>query len=676
MMRWKRSFLLSAYLCGIVVGIQPLCEIAIAEPNIVLIMADDLGWSDTSNTLTNLGNPSDFYETPMMERLAAEGMAFTNAYTNGPNCAPTRSALLTGQYAQRPTNNVYLVGDLNRGGNNTLLVGPSQGLPNGVDAIPNNAFTYAEMLQDHGYQTAHFGKFHVTNTGSVGAADIVNNHGFDENFGGTTTGTPGSYHASGGQFGGNIGPELDAFAGDYTQAYVDANIKPYANGTSFSVIDALVGTDKHVSDALADAAIDFMEREKSGAFLLQFNPYAVHGPIDSAQARDDLLNKYQNKTPGVEDTNPSFASLIEGLDQSVARLINYLETTPDPSNPGQTLDENTLVIFYSDNGGAQNQSNNGPLEGEKGELDEGGIRVPMIAWSGDPNLVDGGTFNHTPVMSIDFYKTFATISGAGDPAGVTLDGEDLSGIFADSTANLNRDAIYWHLPGYLLGSGRDQRPQSIIRSGDWKLIYNYEDQSFELFDLANDIGETTNVAIANPNVVAQLGVSLIEWLEETDAPLATLRSGTLQLDHTGMGYANGTITSYTDQQITISAGQEVPLLLDGFLNKADLDMNGEVNALDWNSFRMGINGDFTGLTMSQAFLLGDVDHDLDNDLADFVLFKEAYEQINGFGSMEALLSVPEPSTFGLLLSSIGAAAAGRRCDRCKSQTSSVDSSEP
>ena len=198
---------------------------AFADPNIVFIMADDLGWSDTSNGLTNLGNPSDFYETPMLERLAAEGMAFTNAYTSGPNCAPTRSALLTGQYAQRPTNNVYLVNSLNRGGSNTLLVGPSQGLPNGVDAIPNNAFTYAEMLQADGYATAHFGKFHVTNTGSSGAADIINHHGFDQNFGGTTSGTPGSYHASGGQFGSNIGPELDVYAADYTR-------KPMSTRTS------------------------------------------------------------------------------------------------------------------------------------------------------------------------------------------------------------------------------------------------------------------------------------------------------------------------------------------------------------------------------------------------------------------------------------------------------------
>ena len=272
------------------IGLCLACGSVQAQPNIVLIMADDLGWSDTSNTLTNQGNPSDFYETPTLERLASEGMAFTNAYTNGPNCAPTRSAILTGQYAQRPTNNVYLVDHLNRGGSGTMLVGPPQGLPSGTDAIPNNAYTYAEMLQDGGYRTAHFGKFHVVEAGTA-SSDIVSFHGFHENYGGNTNGGPGDYHASGGVFGSRISASLDDYAGDYSQQYVDDNIKPYANGTTTSAIDALVGTDKHVSDAMADAAIDYMEREKDGPFLVQFNPYAVHTPIGNSQARSDLLEQ-------------------------------------------------------------------------------------------------------------------------------------------------------------------------------------------------------------------------------------------------------------------------------------------------------------------------------------------------------------------------------------------------
>ncbi len=544
----------------LVVGLMAMP--ALSTPNIVFIMADDLGWADTSNTLTTMGDPSDFYETPTIDRLATEGMAFTSAYANQ-NCAPTRSAILTGQYAPRPTNNVYQVNSLNRGGSGTLLVGPSQGLPTGTDAIPNSAITYAETLQTAGYTTAHLGKFHVAEE-TTGAADIVNHMGFNANFGGDTHGGPGNYHASGGTFGGSIDASLDPYAANYTQQYVDDNIKPFNNGASVAEIDALVGTAKHVSDAMADAAIDFMEANKSGSFMVQFNPYAVHTPIGNSQARDDLLAKYQAKTPGVEDSNASFGALIEGMDQSVARLIDYLETTPDPSNPGKNLDENTLVVFYSDNGGRQGQSNNGSLKGQKGEFDEGGIRVPMVAWSGNAALVDGGTVNDTPVAPIDFYKTFASVAGATLPAATPLDGEDISGIIADNAATLARENLYWHLPGYLVDGARNQRPQTVTRSGDWKLMYNYETQSYELYDLNGDLSETTNVADANATVVDDLGMDMINWLDSVDAPLATLRSGSLELQFTGTYYANGTISNVVDQAITINAGEEVPIFLGEF----------------------------------------------------------------------------------------------------------------
>ena len=651
-----RTIVTLATMAGLLLGQVDRAE---AKPNIVLIMADDLGWSDTSNTRTNQNNPSDFYETPTLERLASEGMAFTNAYTNGPNCAPTRAAILSGQYAQRPTNNIYQVGDLNRGGNGTLLVGPSQGLPGGADAIPTNTFTYAENLQQNaGYKTAHLGKFHV----AANSAVIESDHGFNENFGGGTAGGPGAYHASGGTFGNNISPALDPFAANYTQQYVDDNIKPYANGTNIGAIDALVGGNKHVSDALADAAIQFMDQEKAGNFFVQFHPYAVHSPVGDTQARSDLLAKYQSKTPGAQDSNSSFGALIEGMDQSVARLVDYLENTPDPNNPGKNLDENTLVIFYSDNGGKQSQSNNGPLKGEKGELDEGGIRVPMIAWSGNAALVEGGTINDTPVAGIDFYKTFAALSEAGNPTGVTLDGEDLTGILADANADLGRDALYWHLPGYLIGSGRDQHPQSVIRSDKWKLLYNYEDQSYELYDLETDISEANNVAEANPDTVRSLGLKLMNWLNETDAPLATLRTGTLNLNISGSYYANGEITTI-EGPLAIGTGQEVPFILDDFLSIADLNRNFIVDVADWLLFRGGMGVDLTGMSPADAFMNGDLDGDFDNDLTDFVIFRDAYEVVNGSVSLEALLAVPEPSSILLCLSMGSAMAVATRSIR-------------
>ena len=503
------------------------------KPNIVLIFADDMGWSDTSNSLTNDGHPSDFYETPTLERIASEGMAFTNAYTNGPNCAPTRAALLTGQYAPRPTNNIFQVGDLNRGGNNTPLLGPAQGLPGGEDALPPEAITIAEVLKTAGYATGYVGKFHV----ATDASDITSVHGFDANFGGQSSGGPGNYFASAdGFFGSAIDPTLDAFAAPYTQTYLDNHIKPYTNPSLHPQVEALLGSPKHVTDAVTDAAIHFIEESCGSPLFLFLSHYAVHGPIGRSQARSDLLSKYDAKPIGEnqQDTNTGFAALLENMDQSIARLMDYLDTTPDPRNPGQSLAQNTLVLFYSDNGGRQNQSNNGPLKGQKGELTEGGIRVPLIAWSRNSNLVQGGVVNATPVMSIDLFETFRGLAGAQPPpANNPTDGVDLTQVLlnrSDANTSVGGRDLFWHLPGYLASGGRDQRPQSIIRRGRYKLIYNYETETYELYDLEADIGETTNLA-TNQGMTDQLyqevesmASSLRAWLIDTAAPLPLVRA--------------------------------------------------------------------------------------------------------------------------------------------------------
>ena len=155
-----------------------------------------------------------------------------------------------------------------------------------------------------------------------------------------------------------------------------------------------------------------------------------------------------------------------------------------------------MVVFTSDNGGLRKFADNGPLRGQKGELYEGGIRVPMIAWSGNPRLVDSGTINHTPIFAADYHPTLAALARTTPPA---VDGRDLSPLIRDADADLDRDALYWHLPGYLIDEARNQHPQSVIRSRQWKLIYSYEDQGFELYDLGKDIGETTDLAAAQPS---------------------------------------------------------------------------------------------------------------------------------------------------------------------------------
>jgi arylsulfatase A-like enzyme len=284
-----------------------------------------------------------------------------------------------------------------------------------------------------------------------------------------------------------------------------------------------------VTDAQTDAALGFIDRSKDEPFFAWVSEFAPHFPVNDAQARPDLLAKYKAKTPGEDPAKPSYAALTEGVDQSVARIIDYLEATPDPRNGGKPLADNTLVIFTSDNGGEEDPVNsgafNGPLRGDKGQMYEGGVRVPWIVWSRNADLVrGGGRANDTIVNSTDLYTTLASYARAQLPAGVPLDGIDLKPAFSKGTT-INRDHFH---------------------------------------HLVSDIGETTDLAAQKPGLVHQLGQQLIAWLDETDAPLATLRTGqsTRVLENfTGRTYANGEVTRHDGDTITITPGEQVPFVL-------------------------------------------------------------------------------------------------------------------
>jgi arylsulfatase A-like enzyme len=534
------------------------------RPNLIFIMADDLGWADLSTGLANGGFGNDFNETPQLDRLAQEGQSFTQAYASV-QCSPTRTALHTGQYATRPTNNVYAVSPVT-GQQSDPLLGVTQGrlAEDGRTAIPVGYTTLGETLQHAGYATAYSGKFHVT--GSV--AEIVSSHGFDENWGGSQASNASHYFATNNQFNDSVSPSLDQFAQDYTQEYVDKNIAPYSHGVTEAQLDTLVGTDKHVTDAQTDAALDFIDRNKDQPFFAFVSEFAPHFPVDDTEARPDLLAKYQAKPAGEDPAKPSYGALVEGVDQSVARIVDYLETTPDPRNGGKPLADNTLVIYTSDNGGEEDPviagAYNGPLREDKGFKYEGGVRVPWIVWSENDDLVrGGGRANDTIVNSTDLYPTLASYAQAQLPAGVPLDGIDLKPAFSNGT-KINRDHFH-HLPGYVrFGGALESSPFSSIRDGRWKLYYNYTDNSFELYDLVQNIGETTDLAAKKPGLVHQLGEQLIAWLDETDAPLATLRTGqpTRVLENfTGVTYANGEVTRHHGDTITIAAGEQVPFVL-------------------------------------------------------------------------------------------------------------------
>lgn len=528
-----------------------------SKPNVVFVLADDLGWSDISTGRTNLDHPSDFNETPAIARLAAQGVSFDNAYACL-NCAPTRAELMSGVYAQRTQNNIYAVDGLNRGNGDSMLLGVPEGDATGDVVLPAETPTIAETMDRAGYDTGYIGKFHIARN----AEEITTIHGWGENWGGNHAGHASDYHASNGQFNDSISPSLDKFAQPYTQQYVDQNIAPYSHGVSQAQLDALVGTDKQVTDAVGDATLDFIDRHKDRPFFAWMSEYAVHEPVGNAQARADLLAKYQAKTPATAPATPSYAALTEGLDQTVARLVDHLENTPDPRNPGHPLADNTLVIFASDNGGATDfGAYNGPLKGQKAELDEGGVRVPFIAWSENPDLVRGPRVVSAPINATDLYPTLTDYGDGSLPAGVPFDGTSLHDVIADG-ATVQRPR-FQHMPGYLYTRGHQQRPQSSVRDGRWKLLYSYETGQWQLYDLQSDIGEQHNLADARPDIVERLGQELIRWLDNTDAPLATLRSdqNPITITVNGTTYSDHTRHHYDNQTLTIQPGQEMPLIL-------------------------------------------------------------------------------------------------------------------
>lgn len=548
------------------------------KPNIILIIADDQGWSQVSTGKTNLNNPSDFYETPVLDRLANEGITFPHAYANGANCAPTRAAILSGQYAVRSTNDVYAVDNLNRkNGKTTTLCGPTMGISNGQDELPEGAITIAETLKTAGYITAHFGKYHVG--GSINS-NRPQDQGFDFNYGGGSAGNPGTYFASnsgGWKFSGNIGVELDPFA----QPYTETESQLLAKNSS------LTGTKKHVTDALAEAGLEFINNNKEAPFFMYFSQYAIHGPYNTANARPDLVLKYQTKKANnpsqIGHHNVGQGAILEGMDQTIGRIINYLENTDDPRNEGHKLSENTLVYYVSDNGGTVSTDDNGPLKGKKGELDEGGIRSVTLVWS--PGLVaNPGTIIDTPVLTFDTYPTFAELAGASLPSNYAIDGVSLLPIINGTDINMDRGSLFWHFPGYLLTNGRNARPETCIRKGDYKLRYTYEDQNYRLYNLISDMSESTNLidetnspTQADRLKAKELSTELRNYLIDTNAKLPLLQN------------ANGSCSS---------TEVELPeIYTQGILSFKDFEMKSSVKVFP-NPFNSELKFDLTSLNIN------------------------------------------------------------------------------
>ncbi len=431
------------------------------HPNIVFILVDDLGYSDPSF----MGNK--YYETPNIDRLSKQGMVFTNAYANAPNCAPTRASLMSGWYA--PRDGIYTVGNSDRGKSQDRKLIPIKN----IEVLDSSVVTLAEVLKSAGYTTAMFGKWHLGADGGTSPQG----QGFDFNVGGNEEGHPQSYFS------------------------------PYNNP---DIKDGPAG--EYLTDRLTSEAITFLKEHKSNPFFLYLPYYAVHVPL---QAKQNTVEKYKQKTSAYVRSSPVYGAMLDNVDENIGRLLGTLNEL--------NLDKNTLVVFTSDNGGFYPVSSAGPLRGNKGMLYEGGIRVPMIIkW---PGKIKEGSINNDPVISMDFFPTFLKVCGIQKPAAKILDGDDISPLLYGS-ASLQRKALYWHFPAYLekapgMKEIWRQTPSSAIRKGDWKLIEYFEDGKLELFNLKNDIGEQNELSKKYPDKVKELKNDLIQWRKDFNAPVPT-----------------------------------------------------------------------------------------------------------------------------------------------------------
>ncbi|MEE4214076.1 MAG: sulfatase [Bacteroidales bacterium] len=445
------------------------------KPNIVFILVDDLGYTD----LSCYG--SSFHETPNLDRLAAGGMVFTDAYSSSPVCSPTRASIMTGKYPSRVNITDWIPGDDPK---DRKLIGP-------VDnhRLSLEEETIAEVMKKNGYHTFFAGKWHLGDT-----AYFPENQGFDINKGGHHMGQP---------------------PGGYYSPYNNPMLEDGPDG-------------EYLTDRLADEALEFIKSVKNEAFFLYLSFYTVHTPIQASrkhieyfrakrdslgeEARPLLVSEHSGSTT-LKQVNADYASMVFSMDENTGRIIDYLDETG--------LSENTYIIFTSDNGGLTTlwkdrpaPTSVRPLRAGKGWCYEGGIRVPLII-SG-PGIISGSS--DVPVISSDFYPSILDMAGIALMPRQHIDGLSLFPLLTGNEAPA-REAIFWHFPHY---HGSQWTPGAAIRKGKWKLIEFYHYGKSELYKLDEDVGETTDLSDKYPEKTAEMKALLKKMQEETGAllPLA------------------------------------------------------------------------------------------------------------------------------------------------------------
>lgn len=447
------------------------------SPNILLIIADDLGYKD----LSCMG--SDYYETPNIDKIAQQGVIFTNGYAACQVCSPSRASIMSGRLPARHgiTDWIGAPADTNwrKRKRFTKLLPPEY-----VRNLPHEYTSIAEAFKAGGYATFFAGKWHLGGEGSY-----PEDHGFDINKGGFEAGGP--------------------YTGGFFSPFNNPKMEDYEEEKGISL-----------SMKLANETAQFIEASQDTNFLAVLSFYAVHAPI---QTSEDKWNRYRKKidaqgwdSVGFEmerrlpirknQDNPVYAGLIEQMDEGVGKVLQTLERLG--------LDENTIVVFTSDNGGVASGDNystsNQPLRGGKGYQWEGGIRIPFLV--SVPWLNQTGQQVNTPVIGTDFYPSFLELAGLPQLPNEHLDGQSFVPLLANESQE--ERTLIWHYPHY---GNQGGDPSSIIRKGKWKLIYYWEDESVELYDLEQDLGEQNNLAAQFSAEVSQLKTTLLEELDHLKA---------------------------------------------------------------------------------------------------------------------------------------------------------------
>lgn len=430
------------------------------KPNVVLIVADDLGWSD----LSYMG--STYYETPNIDKLSKSGMTFYNGYASSANCAPSRASMLTGKY--HPFHGIYSVKNSDRGNKKTRKIIPIKT----KTKLELEYFILPEMLKSKGYSTGHFGKWHMGPKGYY-----PEQMGFDINIGGNEHGGPGSYFSP----------------------YKYPNM---SNGPK----------DEYLTDRIGDEVVKFIEKNKENNFFAYVPFFSVHTPI---QSKSEYEKKYRNKESNEYHNREDYAGMIQSLDENIGKILEKIDKL--------NLSKNTLIIFTSDNGGIKAISNQYSLRAGKGSYYEGGIKVPMI-FSWPEKIQAGSTSNervsnidfYPTIKKIIGYNK--TIDLDGEDLTPIFNSKALK-----KRELYFHFPIYLEPYNVHLDSGSDPlfrtRPGSVIIKDNWKLHHYYEDNNFELYNLENDISESKNLININKEKKAELLKDLNNWRSKNNAPI-------------------------------------------------------------------------------------------------------------------------------------------------------------